>query len=546
METFENIVDNFSKIKNFIIDDEWQSTILFTLSTSKTFYNDVMSLYKKLQFIKNKNDVNEILKKLRQKSEFYLSKRNNAKHIKQKWKYMRISYSYYVFGECIVECSTFSENLLIELKKQYGQSYLKYLSVLDKENPSILTKLKKNKQNGKYSLAEEIYILLKQWQDSQHIYHEKFLNSQYDTDSEEFQKFAIKKHYCSTPRENMLLMELSKKSVFDIDELALYILGGMERSICSLIGGKAYGLAVLRSLLVQIPNTYVLPVGANINEIKKYLNKSKTYAIRSSANVEDGNKNCFAGIFDSYLNVNYDDVEKYCEKVICSKNSQRLNEYIQNSNSKTIDMAVVVQEYIEPQKSGVWIGKSKTQGILQVVDGCAEKLVSGHEDGTIYTSSKIENKLISEIYHSILKIQLKIGCLADIEWCYKDNKLFFLQYRPVTGKVFMPKSKANDGGLGVSTGIVSGNVNFMLKHDDPFVENSILVCYVAEAEWTDLMLRSTGVVCKVGGFLCHAALICREKNIPCVTGISDEMINKLKNSKKIKINGATGEINILE
>lgn len=545
MKTFEKVVNDFSKIKKFISDDEWQSTILFTLSLSTSFYNDVMSLYRKLEFAKTKKDVNKILEFLRSKSEFYLSKRDIAKNIKQKWNYMRLSYSYYVFAECVIEHSTFSENIITKLKNQYGESYLKQLSNLDKENPTMLTMVAKNKQNCSYSDVEEIYLLLKHWQDLQHIYHETYLKAQYDADSEEFQKFATQKHYFSTPRENLLLMQISKKSVFSIDELAKYILGGMERSLCSLIGGKAFGLAVLRSLLVQVPETYVLPVGAKIGEIKKHLDKNKFYAIRSSANVEDGDNNCFAGIFDSYLNINYEDVEKYCEMVICSKNSPRLNEYTRESKPN-IEMALVVQEYIEPQKSGVWLGKSKTGGILQVVDGCAEKLVSGHEEGNIYTSSDIKNKLISEIYHSISKTQLKIGSLADIEWCYRDNKLFYLQYRPVTGKTFVPKNKTKNGGLGVSAGTVVGKVNFMITYDDPFEENSILVCYVAEAEWTDLMLRSKGVVCKVGGFLCHAALICRERNIPCIAGISDEMINKLKDSKEIKINGATGEIDILK
>ena len=72
-----------------------------------------------------------------------------------------------------------------------------------------------------------------------------------------------------------------------------------------MIGGKALGLAKLRASEIRIPKTYVIPYYVEIkdNEIKNLLDENKKYAVRSSANAEDGGIHSFAGMFDSYLNV---------------------------------------------------------------------------------------------------------------------------------------------------------------------------------------------------------------------------------------------------
>ena len=42
-------------------------------------------------------------------------------------------------------------------------------------------------------------------------------------------------------------------------------------------------------------------------------------------------------------------------------------------------MNVIIQEFIEPEISGVWIGQSEDNGILEWIEGNGEKLVSGKE-----------------------------------------------------------------------------------------------------------------------------------------------------------------------
>lgn len=93
--------------------------------------------------------------------------------------------------------------------------------------------------------------------------------------------------------------------VVPIEYLAKLYEAGLEDELKDMIGGKALGLAKLRASEIRIPKTYVIPYYVEIedNEIKDLLDENKRYAVRSSANAEDGGIHSFAGMFDSYLNV---------------------------------------------------------------------------------------------------------------------------------------------------------------------------------------------------------------------------------------------------
>ena len=98
---------------------------------------------------------------------------------------------------------------------------------------------------------------------------------------------------------------LSKKKILDIDVCSILSELYIKKFVVKYIGGKMYGLSVLNSQGIKIPYSVVVPTGVEITEsdLEKINQEYGYYSVRSSADIEDGEKNSFAGMFDSYLNV---------------------------------------------------------------------------------------------------------------------------------------------------------------------------------------------------------------------------------------------------
>lgn len=98
----------------------------------------------------------------------------------------------------------------------------------------------------------------------------------------------------------------------------------------------------------------------------------------------------------------------------------------------------------------------------------------------------------------------------------------------------------------VSPGSVEGKVRIVL---DPrgaqLIPGEILVCPGTDPAWTPLFLAAGGLVMEVGGLMTHGAVVAREYGIPAVVGVT-QATTRLKTGQKIRVNGLTGEIAILE
>ncbi|HBY21713.1 MAG TPA: hypothetical protein DEG71_12060 [Clostridiales bacterium] len=229
-------------------------------------------------------------------------------------------------------------------------------------------------------------------------------------------------------------------------------------------------------------------------------------------------------------------------------------------------MAVIVQEFKEPDFSGVWIGDDESSGMLEWVKGNGEKLVSGKVTpiNEIWidnnsSSEKIKvggvsiGKKLIELQQKVVQDDMKI---ADFEWCILDNELVMLQYRPVTKQLLINKNikitEMNVGnkeilyGIPASRGEAFGKSKFVNKLSDldKWNEGDILMTGYTDPDWIEIMSKSSGIVAAVGGFLCHTAIIAREFDIPCVTGIGEDSIKRIWDKEYIYLNGDTGEVHI--
>lgn len=98
-------------------------------------------------------------------------------------------------------------------------------------------------------------------------------------------------------------------------------------------------------------------------------------------------------------------------------------------------------------------------------------------------------------------------------------------------------------GIGASKGTVRGRVVVILnpREISKMESGDILVTPTTNPFFTTAILKARALVTDTGGRLCHAAIVARELNIPCVVGTNDAT-KVLKDGQKIIVNGKEGVV----
>jgi pyruvate,water dikinase len=97
-----------------------------------------------------------------------------------------------------------------------------------------------------------------------------------------------------------------------------------------------------------------------------------------------------------------------------------------------------------------------------------------------------------------------------------------------------------------SPGIVEGTVRVCrtVKDIGELKEGEILVAPTTSPSWAPAFQKIKAAVTDVGGVMCHAAIVCREYGLPAIVG-TGSATSMLKTGQRIKLDGSTGEIDIL-
>lgn len=97
-----------------------------------------------------------------------------------------------------------------------------------------------------------------------------------------------------------------------------------------------------------------------------------------------------------------------------------------------------------------------------------------------------------------------------------------------------------------SPGTAEGTVRVCrtVKDIGDLQEGEILVAPTTSPSWAPAFQKINATVTDVGGVMCHAAIVCREYGLPAVVG-TGSATSRLKTGQKVRVNGATGEIDIL-
>jgi phosphohistidine swiveling domain-containing protein len=291
-----------------------------------------------------------------------------------------------------------------------------------------------------------------------------------------------------------------------MDETTILWLDARSRSVSrELIGPKAASLCTLRRLGLKVPPCFFVTTtafrahldGNNLRaqiaarlgttpetteEIRQFIAQAPltdrlreqvaagydrlgaaVVAVRSSATAEDLPGHSFAGQYETILGVK--SLEECLDAVkTCwaSLWTQRAFEYRRRNgiDHQQVEMAIIVQQQIEPQAAGVAFSADPVTGsrsriVIESCRGLGEALVSGEvqPDRIVLHKKKLELirqnlvadepcldlKSARQLARSVRRIEKRLGGPQDIEWALRDGTLWLLQARPITA---LPPQKA--------------------------------------------------------------------------------------------------------
>lgn len=335
------------------------------------------------------------------------------------------------------------------------------------------------------------------------------------------------------------------------------------------LGGKAVGLIQLSEMGYPVPDFTTVAFDEDTTLLTDEVvtatmphEDGQLWAVRSSANIEDGQSLSFAGQFDSILGVPKGGIIDAIDQVRQSGQNDRVREYCRTFgiDYDSIRVNAIVQKFDEPLQAGVWMS-DQNGGHLEWVAGRGEELVSGRaqpqrenyaQDGSL-AELTADAQLIDENGRSVAdicrEIESRIGSPADLEFCITEKGLVWLQLRAVTRDL---SSAANPTSPESSATVLSGEAaspfqaeGYAYRHDQlgtaGWEAGRILVAKATTPAEMLLLMTAEGVVTQMGGRLSHAAVVCRELGKACVVGID---INEIENNAHTSIDGATGEVRL--
>ena len=224
----------------------------------------------------------------------------------------------------------------------------------------------------------------------------------------------------------------------------MYPLNKIPEDKLHLAGGKARSLSfMLTHTKIRIPEGYVLLAGetAEPSELSR-LDRSFTYAVRSSAIGEDGENASFAGQYETVTDVKAEDVPEAIKTVLASARNERVKAYADYSEG----VAVVIQRFVKPRFAGVVFTSDVITGkdeelVGNYVKGEGEQLVSGAANAEEFRINAIKYAYkgpsefapyAKKLGRYCMEIRRLYGMPMDIEWAVSGGKVYILQARPIT------------------------------------------------------------------------------------------------------------------
>jgi phosphohistidine swiveling domain-containing protein len=391
-----------------------------------------------------------------------------------------------------------------------------------------------------------------------------------------FQQFLVENDLIRTICELDLLCQNPQENSADIQRLA--------HKIRMLIQEKPLS----QELYVKIKEAYEkLSLSS--------LSRHPSFAVRSSGIMEDSAASSCAGLYDTQLNEReIDPIIAAMKSVWASSfNPRVIQERIRLQLKQTqCQMGVIIQEQIDARSSGVistlvlsnnypgiqisgnyGVGESVVSGevsvdgwvlhptkgyILEEIKGSKESchLLSSHEG--VEMSNVPEEKRaafvldhieLSSLFSQVQNIKDHYDCDVDIEYALDQNgSVFILQARPlvnVQANEIRVVDVENINELNIIgrghfsvAGVATGRLVFVesleaLEKEEIILQpQDIVLAYVTTNVWSQYLGHVRGLVTREGSPASHPILLCREKQVPCVIGITNDFERLIAHSNQ--------------
>ena len=339
-------------------------------------------------------------------------------------------------------------------------------------------------------------------------------------------------------------------------------------------GSKAANLGRLMLEGYRVPNGIAVKPGESLNKMNpdfvefmleemaggtRRRPHTDTYAVRSSGLAEDGDDSSYAGQHDTFLNVKPKDI---LAKIIeCRESGSKAEPYRKAKGETDQGIAVLVQMMVPSVLSGVAFTSDPFNmvlgtSVIEYTRGLGDKLVAGEVDPTgsyevdnasgLFTPSMPDDytvgRALTTVHQTCKNIAELFGRPMDIEWAVdEDGRLWILQARPLTTggrRWHYPEMKGRPVVKGRAEGIArwaEGDAENM-----KFDEGNILLAVMTNPHMVPLMMKASGIATKIGGRTCHAAIVSRELNKPCVVSIGN--LNVLQSGTKVVLDAHKGTV----
>jgi pyruvate,water dikinase len=321
-------------------------------------------------------------------------------------------------------------------------------------------------------------------------------------------------------------------------------------------------------------------------------------AVRSSATAEDTPQFSFAGMFESFLNVDAAHLLEKVKECWASTFGARVLFYrLKQQMPGDMPVAVIVQRMVDAGKSGVIFTtdpatRDPSRMVIEAVWGLGESIVQGAVTPDRHVVDKQSRRVLSSIVAEkeallrwdavscrmvredlagrdeakaavltgdeltglielALRTEAHYAAPQDLEFAIEKDRTFLTQTRPITTLHAAVPASSETGpsgavlvrGLGASPGLASGVARVLASVADEasLASGEVLVTRMTSPDWVPLMRRAAGIVTDAGGMTSHAAIVARELGVPCIVGARDAT-SRVPAGAIVTVDGSSGVV----
>lgn len=249
-----------------------------------------------------------------------------------------------------------------------------------------------------------------------------------------------------------------------------------------LSGGKAATLAALLAENFPVPEGFLVTtpsepdLAVHLDSFEQRIGAQAVFAVRSSGYSEDSDHSSFAGQYETVLGVRgLQQISAAIARCFASFLNPRSARYRESRGAGAQGGAVIVQRLIDPDTAGIAFTVDPVTGandriLIESNFGLGDSVAGGHVNPDGFTVAKksgqvIERRIAEKRVKSLLvsegsalvpmpegfirrpslsdeairavaelacKAEARLGVPVDIEWAWKDAKVWLLQARAVT------------------------------------------------------------------------------------------------------------------